>query len=904
MLSSLLPFVVIGIVTGSVYGLAATGLVLTYKTSGIFNFAQGAIAAAAAYIFYWLNVGNGIAWYYCAIISVLVFGGVMGWVFELMSRRLALQSTAMKVVGTVGIILIVEGLSIAKYGTDPLQINQFLPHASTEVTIGGVYVSVAQITIVAISLVAVAALYILFRFTGIGLRMRAVVDDPDLVGLHSVSAIRTRRASWLIGTTFAALSGVLLAPSIGIQAATLVYLVVQAFGAAAIGAFQNIPMTYVGGLVIGILASIATKYATNESWLGGLPSGLPFIILLIALLVLPRRYLVTRSTAAVIPRPVWRPPAKLQAVGAVVALAFLALVPTFGQQQIGFYMIGISQAILVLSLGLLVRGAGLLSLGQAAFAAVGAVAFAQFATNLGMPWLLAVIVGCLLVAPVAAIVAFVAVRLSGIFLALATFGFGLFLEQLFYPTSYMFTSLAQGRAMPRPSFAQGDTAFYYVACVCLIVAAVAVVVIQRSRLGRLLKGTSESPLAVTTGGLNVTVNRVLVFSVAGMLAGLGGIIYGCSVHFATLGDVHYDSSDSLLLLATLAVVPFQVPWYALIAAVTAVIPGYISGSATPDWLNVLFGAGAVVVALQLQPPGVPARWRAVIDQRFGRRAQSPRRLAETAPAPSTPGQDKSPLFSQLVVDGVSVRFGGNVALDSVSLRAPVGQITGLIGPNGAGKTTLFNTCSGLVRPASGRVLLGDRDVNPLGPSRRAALGLGRTFQQVQLCDSLTVAQNVALGREAGLAGANPLTQTFGTRRESRLVAAAAREAMAITGLLALRDQQAGNLSTGQRRLVELARCLAGDYNLILLDEPSSGLDRRETAEFAGLLRRVVSDRRCGVLLVEHDMSLVLDVCEEIFVVDFGKLLAHGSPGEIRNSAVVKAAYFGSDDPTIEEVLAE
>lgn len=910
MLSELGPFFVIGIVTGSVYGLAGTGLVLTYKTSGIFNFAHGAVAAAAAYIFYWLNVDHGLPWYYSAFISIVVLGVVLGYALERMGRRLALQSTSMKVVGTIGVILVVQGLSTVKYGTDALIIRQFLPHARTNVTIGGVFVSVAQIITVIISLVAVVALYLLFRFTRIGLRMRAVVDDPDLVGLHSVSAIRTRRVSWVIGATFAAMSGVLLAPSLGIQAITLVYLVAQAFGAIAIGAFRSIPMTYAGGLVIGICASVATKYAPQHQWLSGLPAGLPFILLLIVLIILPRRYLQARATAVVIPSPTWRAPTPMQITVGVLSLAFLALVPRFSGTHISFFTIGVTQAILILSLGLLVRTGGILSLCHAAFAAIGAVAFAQLMANAHLPWVLAVVVGALIVVPIAAAVSIIAVRLSGIFLALATFGFGLFLQQMFYSQSYMFSSLAQGREMPRPSFGQSDTGYYYVCAVVLVLVAIVTVLIQRARLGRMLRGIGEAPLAVSTAGLNVPVARVLVFSIAGALAGLGGILYGGSVHFVTIADPRFDSFQSLLLVAILAVSPFREPWYALIAAIAAVIPGYISGASTPYWLNVVFGAAAIVISMQLRQPGVPLKLRNAVERAVGG-GRRRRASFELAGVPTVGGPRRSLAGSQrvisdksLVVESIVVRFSGHVAVDHVSLRAPVGKITGLIGPNGAGKTTLFNACSGLLRPASGRVLFGDQDVTHMAVARRAASGIGRTFQLMQLCESLTVQENVALGREAGFAGSNPLAQIISTRGQRRLIDEATRDAMEMTDIWHLRHQQAGNLSTGERRLVELARCLAGRYEVILLDEPSSGLDRRETAGFADILRRVVAERGCGILIVEHDMSLVLNICDEIYVVDFGALLASGSRDEIANSQVVKAAYFGSDDPVIEEALAE
>jgi len=248
----------------------------------------------------------------------------------------------------------------------------------------------------------------------------------------------------------------------------------------------------------------------------------------------------------------------------------------------------------------------------------------------------------------------------------------------------------------------------------------------------------------------------------------------------------------------------------------------------------------------------------------------------------------------LGVSGLTIAFGGNVAVDGVSLEAPMGRITGLIGPNGAGKTTTFNACSGLLRPTAGKVRLRGRNVSGWTPAARARLGLGRTFQRMDLFDSLTVEQNIALGREALLARGNPFKQLWCSPAERRVVRAATEDALEACGIADLRSDIAGSLSTGQRRLVDLARVLAGGFSMLLLDEPSSGLDSAETVRFGQIVARVVADRNCGVLLVEHDMSLVMSICEYLYVLDFGKLIFEGTPDQVRSSDVVRAAYLGSE----------
>jgi ABC-type branched-subunit amino acid transport system ATPase component len=249
----------------------------------------------------------------------------------------------------------------------------------------------------------------------------------------------------------------------------------------------------------------------------------------------------------------------------------------------------------------------------------------------------------------------------------------------------------------------------------------------------------------------------------------------------------------------------------------------------------------------------------------------------------------------LRVRDIVVRFGGLMAVDHASLDVTTGQAVGLIGPNGAGKTTTFNACSGLVRPQSGQVHLFGRDVSSESPAVRARLGLGRTFQLMELYDRLSVRQNVALGLETRQAGGRLLGPVLATTAEKRAVVEATAQAIERCGIGHIAERRAGVLPSGQRRLVELARALAGGFPLLLLDEPSSGLDVPETAAFAEVLRDVVREDGRGILLVEHDMSLVRSVCEYVYVLDFGALIEQGPTDEVLASPHVRAAYLGEED---------
>jgi ABC-type branched-subunit amino acid transport system ATPase component len=252
------------------------------------------------------------------------------------------------------------------------------------------------------------------------------------------------------------------------------------------------------------------------------------------------------------------------------------------------------------------------------------------------------------------------------------------------------------------------------------------------------------------------------------------------------------------------------------------------------------------------------------------------------------------ILPTLRLEEITVRFGGRVAVNSVSLHAAAGTITGLIGPNGAGKTTTFNACTGVLRPDQGQVFLGDRRLNGMSTSARAAAGLGRTFQRMELFDSLTVAENVSMGPEGMFSARRLWGQFMASRGERAEVARRTAMALERCDLDRASDRRVGDLSTGQRRLVELARAMASPFSFLLLDEPSSGLDVHESETFGAVLSEHVAATGIGVLLVEHDMALVAGVCAAVHVLDFGSLIWSGPTAEAMASPLVQAAYLGGE----------
>jgi branched-chain amino acid transport system ATP-binding protein len=242
----------------------------------------------------------------------------------------------------------------------------------------------------------------------------------------------------------------------------------------------------------------------------------------------------------------------------------------------------------------------------------------------------------------------------------------------------------------------------------------------------------------------------------------------------------------------------------------------------------------------------------------------------------------------LVAEHVTVKFGGNRALSEVDLDVRAGEITGLIGPNGAGKTTLFNVITGLLAPTAGRIVFDGRDVSRLDPHKRARLGIARTFQRLELFTDLSVRDNLRVAGEIrnSWVGLRGRSRRINVTQESERV-------LEMTGLAAVADAGVSTIPTGTARIVELGRALMIEPRLLLLDEPASGQTDEETKAFERLLRRLVREDGLSVLLVEHDMTLVMQVCDRVHVLDFGEVIAVGPPDEVRGDQRVRDAYLGT-----------
>lgn len=598
MIKDLLPFVVAGIVAGSLYGLAAAGLVLTYRTSGVFNFAHGAVAAGAAFVFYDLRDRHHLPAVLAAALVVGVIAPAVGLVLSLLARRLATVSTAQRIVATVGVLLAVQGAIQLRYGISARSLRTSLP--TTTFRVVGVNVGYDQLITLCLAVVAVGALGLMFRFTRSGLQMRAIADNAELLDLAGQTPAVVRAKAWMVGSAFAAASGILLAPTIGLDALVLTLVVVQAFGAAAIGRFQSTSLAFVGGIGVGVLQNLlnAPRFKDVVPFVGNLPGldqAVPFIVLFAVLLATKGNRLhenvATRAPRSRNARPWWLRGTAM-AIGAVAVVAG----PYLYETKTPVYTLAAVFVIIFASLFLLTEVSNQVSLCHVAFVAVGATTFCHVTTGAGLPWGVGLLAAGLIAVPMGAVVAIPAIRLSGLFLALATLGFGVLVEKLLYPRALMFGQFGS-RTGPRPDLFSGARPYYFL---CVLFAAgslLLVVAVRRSRLGRLLEGLADSPIALVTHGSSTNVTRVMVFCLSSFLAGIAGALYvGVvgSVSSSGASSSSLVSFNSLVWLAVMAFVGRGSTSAPVLAALALVVgPSYLTNPNTTQYLTIGFGVIAI-----------------------------------------------------------------------------------------------------------------------------------------------------------------------------------------------------------------------------------------------------------------------------------------------------------------------
>jgi ABC-type branched-subunit amino acid transport system ATPase component/branched-subunit amino acid ABC-type transport system permease component len=890
----LLRFAILGLGLGGLYALAAQGVVLVYRGSGVLNFASGAIGMIGAYACFELRDAHGLAPGLALLAGVAASAAISLVVYLVVMRPLRRSSALAQVIATLGLLLFLRELVVQHYQEQVRVVASLLPAGTvdfgSQLTIGR-----DRVLLFAAACAITLLLWAVYRWTRFGLATTAVVQSERSLAALGWSPNLVAAVNWALGGALAGLAACLLAPITGLSS-NLALLVIPALAAALIGSFRSFPLTLLGAIAIGVAESLTARYVSDPAW----SRAVPFIAITLILIARGSALPVRGELAARLPAlGSGRIDPRVAAAGASVAVALIAFV--LSEDAVDAVTTSLLFATVVLSVVVVTGYAGQISLAQYTIAGVGAWIAARLAATQGWPFELALLAGVAGVVPVGLLLALPALRTRGVNLAVVTLGLGLVIEQLVLDNPNRTGGLAGTVVDGVTLFGLDVNAIDHprrYALLCLaafLLAACAVANLRRGRAGRRLIAVRGNERAAAALGVSVVGAKLYAFALGSAVAALGGVLL--AFRNPRVQFDRFSLLDSIYAVALGVIGGIGFVAGAAIGAVAAtggVLTQVLSSAGEVDsWIRLFGGLGVVVTLLQA-PDGVAG---------LGRRLRRGRGRAESWALPAETSAPERVVPRRLRAEGVVVRFGGVVAVDGAALSVDPGEVVGLIGPNGAGKSTLIDALTGIVKPAGGSVSLDGEPIDRLGAQRRARAGIGRSFQALELFEDVTVAENLVTAgdRRDARAYLSDLVRP-GRARLSPAAVAAVRE-------FELEDDLArmpGELSAGRRRLVAIARAISAQPSVLFLDEPAAGLDAQETAELGRLIRRLASERGIGVVLVEHDVPLVFGICDRVVVLDEGRVIASGTAAEVRDDPAVVAAYLGAPAPAAadgEEVRA-
>jgi branched-chain amino acid transport system permease protein len=668
-----LGYVFAGIALGSIYAIAASGLVVTYISSGVLNFAFGSMAYFLARFYYYLNTQQ----HWSVLPSVIVAVGLAGpglgaFLYLVLFRHLRMASSLIKIVSTIGVSVALPPAALIFFGGQTVTTAPGLVQAPVPTyKIFGAVASLDQIIAVACVLAVVIVGTLILRLTGVGLRVRAMVDTPAMTSLSGVNPSVISIGVWMASTALAGLAGVLAAPSTGLTPDGMTALMASAFAALVAARLRSLPAAVGVAMGMGILTDVIQKYLpVNSSLTNAILTSIPAFVIaafLIVYIAFSRQVNEAASTggaldhairpqggtldvakssasaAVVASRSGWSP----YMLGPVVVIGIVALLPlVLSGYWLTLLATGLAFAVIFLSFTMVVGEGGMIWLCQASFAAIGAIGTAQLATNHGMNPLLAVLVSALIATPIGIIIGLLTIRLGNLYVALVTLTFGLLADTLIF-TRNIFYQQGLGVPVTRPAFLIGDRHFAYFALAIFIVVAVIVVNLRRSTTGLALAAVRYSEPGSRTIGLSVLSMKLLVAAISTFIAGLGGGLLALDLQSAV--PTSFSTFTGLIWLAVLVTVGLRSITAAILAGLGfTLLPGVFQTYLPGGWGNVptlLFGLGAVLVAVN--PDGQVAmnarQLQAVVvrlaERRSRRSGTGPPDLttADGTPPPGLPG---------------------------------------------------------------------------------------------------------------------------------------------------------------------------------------------------------------------------------------------------------------------------
>ncbi len=924
-----LLFALIGLGFGVIYAAVGIGVVVTYRGTGVINFATGTMAMWGAYTYdelqrngnlilpvvvipHRIHLGDDVPFLITFVLAVVSCGVIGLAVHFLVFRPLRNAPVLAKVVASVGVLLTIQSLTVLHFTSTARSVAPILPNES--VSVGGVSFPRDRLWLTLIVSLFGIALWAYFRFTRTGLATRASAENERAVSLARFSPQFLAGTTWLLSSVSVGVVVILTAPTTILNPITYTLAIVPALAAALVGRLQSVAITVAVALSLGAFQSIVQFQSSKKWWpdwaATGLSDAVPFIVIVVALFVVGKA-LPTRGSVQADPLPdVIRPQNRPVVVISLVVAGALAMFLVSGSYRFGL-ITSFIVSMIMLSLVVLTGLIGQISLAQAAIAGSAGFALSKLATKAEIPFPFSLILAAIGATFLGVLIGIPALRIRGAQLAVVTLAGAVTLEQFVFrntsfssqegnliPDASVFgvdLGVREGRNIARVEF--GLLVLGVLAVLCILVANLA-----RSATGRRFLAVRSNERAGASVGINVASNKLLAFAIASFLAGIGGGFIGYS-----RGQLSADSFASLVGISFLA--------FAYLGGITSVSGAIIAGMSAPlgftfvlldrnlelgNSYALIAGIGLVVTAI-FNPQGIAgavrqntAHLRAKLKKRtqphIATRAADEHLLTTSGGARQRAAR---PDFAdaQIVLDAVdvTVRYGGLIAVNRVSIQVRRGQIVGLIGPNGAGKTTFIDAITGFVR-SIGSMTFDGRSVAELPPHQRSRRGLARTWQSLELFGDLSVEENLRVASETATVRSVAL-DLVAPRRGADL--ADVDWALELLGLTGLRDARPSSLPLGQQKLLGVARALASRPQLVMLDEPAAGLDTSEGEALGDRLFDIV-DHGISVFLVDHDMGLVLDVCDYIYVLDFGRIIAEGTPAEIRTDDNVITAYLGRE----------
>jgi ABC-type branched-subunit amino acid transport system ATPase component/branched-subunit amino acid ABC-type transport system permease component len=897
-MSAAVDTILLGIGLGAIYALLGSGIVLIHRGAGVLNFGSAAVGMFGSFVAYSLHDSHGwpflLAW-----IAGLAVSAAIGAAFHIVvMSRLRNAATTTRIVATLGLFTALIGIASLLYAPEGGAVGVPSIFPLTELHFIGLEMSEDLLLITVLAAAVTVGLVLIQRRTRFGLATIAVAEDPVIAGSMGCSPNVIASANWALGSAISMVGIFLIAPTSGLGVENLSLLVVEAMVVALIGGFESFPRAALGGVALGVAQSLVARYVANEAWDTAIP-----LLLIVVVLVARGRYIPAKGVGS-------------ERLAGVVPVGYgWAIIPFFviaglvieliSIQWMTALTITLTMSFVVLSIVVVSGFAGQLSLAQLSLAGLGAFFTTVFAVKVGWPMWADVLVAMAATAGVGMIVAVPSIRARGSSMAIASLAVANVLTALIL-NNQSFASLAA----PLPSLHFLGMSFgplfharafamlcLVLLCLCLLVATN----VRRGAAGRRLLAMRTNERASMALGHSVFGAKIYAFVLAGALAGLAGGLVEAQLLIADYTS-SFPLTDSINSVLNSVFGGLGWPGGAVIGgsiAASGAGAKAISYIVSPgNWLYVISGVSAIIVVVQ-SPDGLLPFWvngfkRALGKIHTPRVVKGPDATKDAMEAVATePVARRTPV--RIEANGITVRFGGQIALNNVSVAVNPGQVVGLIGPNGAGKSTLIEVISGFQRVESGTVLLEGASIDTLTPARRARAGVSRSFQALELFEDMSIIDNLRAASDE-CPPARWVTDLFWPRQTA--LREVARKAAEEFRLLDVADRLPHEVDYARRRLTAIARAVACDPGVVLLDEPAAGLDEVERAELANIIRELAREHNIGVLLIEHDVGWVFNLCDHVIALDAGNVIARGNPEEVRHDPKVVAAYLGpqEEDP--------